>query len=177
MTSLYLRLYLNPSTMYIILNCYWAHFDKGYIERKSNWCMKKMLFVTIYITPRDWELQTESFLSSLSLYAFTPVWRTTFKTPGGKFPNLLEMKLTTNVILLFLSAVNTDIFVYFLMLQVRAMKLTESTNTCCTSDTVVCTIKVNIKVRFMANDGFLLIFMRWMDYTQRQDLLLGKFRI
>ena len=68
------------------------------------------------------------------------------------------MTLTTDVILLFLSAVNTDIFVYFLMLQVRAMKLTETTNTCCTSDTVVCTIKVNIKERFMVNDVFLQIF-------------------
>ena len=37
----------------------------------------------------------------------------TFKTPWGKLPNLLEMKLTADVTWLFLSSVNTDIFVYF----------------------------------------------------------------
>ena len=35
------------------------------------------------------------------------------------------------------------------------MKLTESTNICCTSDRVVCTINVSIKEPFMGNDGFL----------------------
>ena len=37
----------------------------------------------------------------------------TFKTPWCKLPNLLGMKLTTDVILLFLSSVNNDILVYF----------------------------------------------------------------
>ena len=32
------------------------------------------------------------------------------------------------------------------------MKLTESTNICCTSDRLVCTIKVNIKERLIGND-------------------------
>ena len=32
------------------------------------------------------------------------------------------------------------------------MKLTESMNTCCTSDRVACTIKVNIKETFMGNE-------------------------
>ena len=41
------------------------------------------------------------------------------------------------------------------MLQVWTMKLTESTNICCTSDTVFCTIKVSIKEPFMENDDFL----------------------
>ena len=36
-----------------------------------------------------------------------------FKTPWGKLPNLLGVKLTTDVILLFLSSVNNGIFVYF----------------------------------------------------------------
>ena len=39
------------------------------------------------------------------------------------------------------------------------MKLTESMNTCCTSDRVACTIKVNIKETFMGNEGFLQMFM------------------
>ena len=50
----------------------------------------------------------------LSLYTFKPVRRTTFKTPWGKLPNLLGMKLTTDATLLFLSVVNNDIFVSFL---------------------------------------------------------------
>ena len=37
----------------------------------------------------------------------------TFKTLRGKLPNLLEMKLTTDVNLLFLSSVNNGMFVYF----------------------------------------------------------------
>ena len=39
------------------------------------------------------------------------------------------------------------------------MKLTESMNTCCTSDRVACTIKVNIKETFMGNGGLLEMFM------------------
>ena len=34
------------------------------------------------------------------------------------------------------------------------MKLTEPTNICCTSDRLVCTIKVNIKERFIGNEAF-----------------------
>ena len=37
----------------------------------------------------------------------------TIKTPSGKLPNLLGMKLTTDVILQFLSSVNNGIFAYF----------------------------------------------------------------
>ena len=45
------------------------------------------------------------------------------------------------------------------MLQVWTMKLTESTNICCTSDRVICTVKVNIKEIFMEKDGFLQTFI------------------
>ena len=38
------------------------------------------------------------------------------------------------------------------------MKLTESTNNCCTSDRVNCAIEVNIKETFMGNDGFPQMF-------------------
>ena len=40
--------------------------------------------------------------------------RTTFEDSWGKLQNLLRVKLTSNVTLLFLSAVDNDIFVYFL---------------------------------------------------------------
>ena len=45
------------------------------------------------------------------------------------------------------------------MLQMWTIKLTESTNKVCTSDRTVRTIKVNMKERFIGNDGFLQIFM------------------
>ena len=64
------------------------------------------------------------------------------------------------------------------MLQLWTMKLTELTNICYISDSVVSTIKVNIKDTFMGNDGFLQMFMWWMDYSQRIiDLLFDKFSI
>ena len=34
------------------------------------------------------------------------------------------------------------------------MTLTESTNICYTSDTVACTVKLNIKETFLGNNGF-----------------------
>ena len=45
------------------------------------------------------------------------------------------------------------------MLQMWTIKLTESANNFFTSDRVVPTIKVNMKERFIGNDGFLQIFM------------------
>ena len=68
------------------------------------------------------------------------------------------MKLTTDVTLLFLSVEN-NMFVYFLCYLGWNIKLTESTNICCTSDRVACTIEINIKEAFMGNDGFLQMFM------------------
>ena len=39
------------------------------------------------------------------------------------------------------------------------MKLAESTNICCTSDRLVCTINVIIQERLIGNDGFLQMFV------------------
>ena len=50
----------------------------------------------------------------VSVYAFKPLCRTTFKAPWVKHQNLIKMMLATDVTLLFLSAVNNDILVYFL---------------------------------------------------------------
>ena len=71
-----------------------------------------------------------------------------------------------DVTLLFLLAVNNDIFVYFL-LQVWTMKSTKSMNICYISDRVVCTIKMNIKEKFMENYGSLQRFVWLMDWSQR----------
>ena len=69
------------------------------------------------------------------------------------------MKLTTDVTLLFLLAVDNGIFVYFFMSQVWTMKLTESTNICHSSDRFATAIKLNIKEIFMGNDVFLKMFI------------------
>ena len=64
------------------------------------------------------------------------------------------------------------------MLQMWTIKLTESTNNFCTSDTAVRTIKVNMQERFIGNDGFLQIFMWRINCSQRiKELLLDKFNI
>ena len=63
------------------------------------------------------------------------------------------MELTTDVTLLFLSAVN-NMYLFFFISQVWTMKLTESTNICYVSDTVACTIKMNVKETFMGNGSF-----------------------
>ena len=60
------------------------------------------------------------------------------------------------------------------MSQICTMKLTESINICYFSVRVVRTIKET----FMGNDGFLQIFISWMDCSQRiKDLLLHKWSI
>ena len=69
----------------------------------------------------------------------------TFETSWEKIQNLLEMKLATDVTLLFLSVAGSDIFAHFFMSQIWTMKLTESTNTCHFSDNFDHTIKMNIK--------------------------------
>ena len=58
------------------------------------------------------------------------------------------------------------------------MKLTKSTTICYISDSVPCITKVNVIETFMGNDGFLQMFMWWMDRGQRiKYLLLDKFSI
>ena len=53
------------------------------------------------------------------------------------------------------------------------IKLTESTNNFYTSDRAVRTIKVDMKERFIGNDGFLQIFVWWINCSQRmKDLIL-----
>ena len=64
------------------------------------------------------------------------------------------------------------------MLQMCTIKLTEPTNNFCTSDRAVRTIKINMKERFIENDGFLQIFIWQINCSQRiKELLLDKFRI
>ena len=46
------------------------------------------------------------------MYAFKTVGRIIFETPRGKLQNLLVMKLTADVTLIFLSGVNNDIYFF-----------------------------------------------------------------
>ena len=81
----------------------------------------------------------------------------TFETPWDKLQNLFGMKFATDVILLFLSVADNDIFVYFFVSQVWTMKLSESTNTCHFNNRFARTIKENIKE--MVKHGFLKILL------------------
>ena len=70
--------------------------------------------------------------------------KTTFKIPLRKLQNILGMKFRTDVTLLFLSAVNNEICLLF-MVKVWTLKLTESMNIFCISDRVASAIKLNIE--------------------------------
>ena len=80
--------------------------------------------------------------SELFLYTFKPVCRTSFESLWERLQNLLGMKLTTDVTILCLSALDNDIFVYFLCHN-YGLKLTESINICHFSYRFATTIKVN----------------------------------
>ena len=62
------------------------------------------------------------------------------------------------------------------MLQMWTMKLAASINICSISDRLVCTVKVNIKERFIGNDGFRQMFIWSINCSQSiKDQLLDKF--
>ena len=70
------------------------------------------------------------------------------------------------------------IYLLIFLSQVWTKKLIESINICYVSVRVARTIKVNIKQTFMGNDGFLQMFILWLDCSQRiKDLLLDKLNI
>ena len=58
------------------------------------------------------------------------------------------------------------------------MKLTASKSFCYISDSVGCTVKVNIKEILLGNNGFLQTFVFGMDCSQKiKDLLFNKLSI
>ena len=79
------------------------------------------------------------------------MYRNTFETPWGKVQNLLGMKFTTDVTLLFLSAVNS-IYLFFCVTGVDYD--INWINEYYVRDTVACTIKMNFKETFMGKDSF-----------------------
>ena len=103
-------LYLNSSSLHVILNRYWAHTlikVTGKIK-----LVHEIDLVCDHLKNTKRKLFTNLESPELSLYAFKPVCRTIFETLWGKLQNLLGMKLTTGVTLLLLSAVDNDFFSY-----------------------------------------------------------------
>ena len=129
--------------MNVDLNWYWAHTLMkltGKIE-----LVHEIDLVSDHLKDTNRLLVRNQESTELTLCTFKRVCRATSQKASGKLPHLLGMTLTTDITWLFLSAVNTDISVYFIMLQMWALKLSESTNIFCTSDRTVRTIKVTIK--------------------------------
>ena len=102
--------HLNSSTVNVILNWYW-HTLINVVYRENQIDLASSRFCSwLYRTKRLWVTNREP--PELSLYAFKPVWKTTFKTPWRKLPNLLGIKLLTDAILLFLLSVNNVIYLF-----------------------------------------------------------------
>ena len=59
-------LYLSSSTVHVVLNCYWEQTLK-ILQGKSNWCMKQVLFLITYSTPKDVSYKPR-ILWALSIY-------------------------------------------------------------------------------------------------------------
>ena len=81
--------------LHVVLNCYWAHIlikFRGKIE-----LVHEIDLVSDHLEYTIRLLVTNQESPELSLYTFKQVCRTSFKTPSGKLPNLLGMKLTTDV--------------------------------------------------------------------------------
>ena len=94
--------------------CFELHLGTNF--DKSHWENQLDAWNRSFCWPLTAHQETVSYklrILNLFLYTFKPVCRTTFKTPWGKLQNLLGMKLTTNVTLLFLSEAN-NIYLFIL---------------------------------------------------------------
>ena len=101
-------LYLNSSSLHVVLNSYWGHTLIKVIGKIK--LVHEINLVCDHLKNMKIKLVTNLEPPELSLYAFKPVWITIFETLWGKLQNLLGMKLTTGVTLLLLSAVDNDFF-------------------------------------------------------------------
>ena len=92
---------LNLSTVDVVLTWYWAHFDKSYKRNQIGAWNISCLWPLI---AHQWTINYKPRTSwALSIKA---MWRIAFETPWGKLQNVLRIKLTTDVTLLFLSPIN-----------------------------------------------------------------------
>ena len=88
--------------------------------------------------------------SQLFVYTFKPVCRYTLKYLEANFTNLIEIELTNNLTLPFLSLVNNDLWFFLTGVgcEIECGGTTESNNILYISVTVNSTIKFNIKENF-----------------------------
>ena len=142
-------LYLNSSSLHVILNRYWAN-TLIKITRKVK-LVYEIDLVCDHLRNTKRKLVTNLESPELSLYAFKSVCRTVLEIFWGKLQNLLGIKLTTGVTLLLLAVVDND---FFFILQVLTMKSIESTNIRYISDKSASKIKRNIKETFLKNNSF-----------------------
>ena len=142
-------LYLNSSSLHVILNRYWAN-TLIKITRKVK-LVYEIDLVCDHLRNTKRKLVTNLESPELSLYAFKSVCRTVLEIFWGKLQNLLGIKLTTGVTLLLLAVVDNN---FFFILQVLTMKSIESTNIRYISDKSASKIKRNIKETFLKNNSF-----------------------
>ena len=107
-------LYLNPSSVHVVLNWYWVHTSIKITEKmKLVHEIDPVCDLVIFFIAHHKSVVFKLGIYWAFFYIFKPVCRTNFKTLCERLQNLLGMKLTTDVTLLYLSVLDNDIFVYF----------------------------------------------------------------
>ena len=107
-------LYLNPSSVHVVLNWYWARtFIKVTEKIKLVHEIDLVCDLVILFIAHHKSVSFKLRIYLVFFYTFKPVCRTTFETLCERLQSLLVMKLTTDVTLLYLSALDNYIFVYF----------------------------------------------------------------
>ena len=111
---------LNPSSVHVVLNWYWARTlikitEKIELVHEIDLVCDLVILFIAHHKSVSFKLK----IYWVFFYTFKPVCRTTFETLCERLQNLLVMKLTTDVTLLYLSALNNDIFVYFYVTSMK----------------------------------------------------------
>ena len=108
-------MYLGLSFILIHQQCilFWIGFEYCFETHSDKSWGKIKLVLEIHLVCGNLQytktlLVTNQESLKPSLYTFEPMCRNIFKSPCGKLPNLLGMKLTAAVTLQFLSAMNND---------------------------------------------------------------------
>ena len=107
--------YLNPSSVHVVLSWYWALTLIKVTEKiKLVHEIDLVCDLVILFIADHKSVSFKLRMYCVFFYTFKRVCRTTFETLCERLENLHVMKLTTDITLLFLSAVDNDIFIYFL---------------------------------------------------------------
>ena len=123
-------------------------------------------------------ITNQESLELFFLYTFKPMCRTTLETPWSKVQNLLGMKFTTDVTLLFLSTVINICICFFFYVTGADNELNWITEYLL-CQWCGCLYNLNECQRnFHGNWQFSQLFLWWMDCSHRiKDLLLDKFSV